>query len=159
MIKDGIGESLGLDMYEAHRDGEELPEIDLKLEQGLEKLEELLKRMTSFKPHSRPSSLYVQEQLSAFAAEVIIRPIFGTKFCNKFIWALIHFWLVVCRMLEIHYYAKVWNIFTWEFNCRIIPYFCTAVYYFRSLGQTNKLFYVPVYEKITALGSIQLCFW
>ena len=71
IIKEGLaGESLGLDMYEAHRDGEELPEIDLELQQDLEKLEELIKQMTSFQPQSRPSSLDVKAQLSAFVTEV-----------------------------------------------------------------------------------------
>ena len=71
-IKEGLaGESLGLDMYEAHRDGEELPEIDLELPQDLEKLEELIKLMTSFQPQSRPSSLHIQEELCTFVSEVI----------------------------------------------------------------------------------------
>ena len=67
------GEAIGLDMYEAQRDGEELPEIDLDLPAGLEKLQELINEMTSFQPSDRPSSVKIQSRLRAISSEVTQR--------------------------------------------------------------------------------------
>ena len=74
VIKDGIaGEGLGLDMYEAHRDGEEMPELDLDLPQELEKLEELIRSMTSFQPQSRPLAEHVSSELFDIVSQVRVR--------------------------------------------------------------------------------------
>ena len=49
VIKDGlVGEGLGLEMYEAQRDGKELEVLNLELPQDLEKLEQLICQMTSY---------------------------------------------------------------------------------------------------------------
>ena len=79
MLKDEIGESLGEEMYEAHRDGDELPEIELYLSEEweelqrpdeAEKLEKLICAMTSFHPKDRPSAVVVQSELSTIITEV-----------------------------------------------------------------------------------------
>ena len=74
VIKEGIaGDGLGLDMYEAHRDGEEMPELDLNLPQELEKLEELIRSMTSFHPRDRPSAEEISSRLLVVISEVITK--------------------------------------------------------------------------------------
>ena len=71
VIRQGIaGDAFGLDMYEAQRDGEELPQIDADLPAGMEKLQELINDMTSYKPKSRPSSMKIQSRLRTINAEV-----------------------------------------------------------------------------------------
>ena len=73
-MRQGIGgEALGLDMYEAQRDGEELPEVNLDLQAGLEKVQELINEMTSFQPKTRPSSAEIQSRLRAINSEVTQR--------------------------------------------------------------------------------------
>ena len=74
VIREGIaGDALGLDMYKAQRDGEELPEIDAALPAGLEKLQELINEMTSFQPKTRPSSVEIQSRLHESNSEVTQR--------------------------------------------------------------------------------------
>ena len=72
VIKEGIaGDALGLDMYEAHRDGEELPAgVDANLSPGLEKLQELMNQMTAFQPSDRPSALNLTSRLLAVNVKV-----------------------------------------------------------------------------------------
>ena len=71
MIRQGIdGDALGLDMYEAQRDGEELPRVDAALPAGLEQLQELINEMTSFYPQSRPLALDVQAKLHTINSKV-----------------------------------------------------------------------------------------
>ena len=65
-----VGEALGLDMYEAHRDGEELPEVDLDLPPELEKLEMLINTMTSFRPVDRPTAKQIELALTTIIKEV-----------------------------------------------------------------------------------------
>ena len=72
-IKEGVaGDSLGLDMYEAQRDGREIPQIDVALPLGLEKLQEFINHMTSFQPSDRPSTLDVTSRLLAINLKVTI---------------------------------------------------------------------------------------
>ena len=73
-IKEGIADSLGLDMYEAHRDREEMPELDLDLPTSVKKLEELINAMLSFQPTKRPSSTDVYSELVAINLKVKQKP-------------------------------------------------------------------------------------
>ena len=74
VIKEGIaGDGLGLDMYEAHRSGEEMPELDLNLPQEMKKLEELIRLMTSFHPQNRPSAEDVSSELFSIVSQVYVR--------------------------------------------------------------------------------------
>ena len=71
VIKEGIaGDALGLDMYEAQRKGDDLPQVDAALPAGLENLQELINDMTSYKPTDRPSSLDIQSKLCMINAQV-----------------------------------------------------------------------------------------
>ena len=74
VIREGIaGDALGLDMYEAQRDGEELPRVDAALPADLEKLQELINEMTSFQPNTRLSSGEIQTRIHAINSEVTQR--------------------------------------------------------------------------------------
>ena len=72
VIKEGLaGEGLGLEMYEAQRDGEEIVALNLDLPQDLEKLEQLICQMTLYHQSKRPTSLEVQAALAKIATEVL----------------------------------------------------------------------------------------
>ena len=74
VMRQGIaGEALGLDMYEAQRDGKELPQVDAALPADLEKLQELINEMTSFQPNTRLSSGEIQTRIHAINSEVTQR--------------------------------------------------------------------------------------
>ena len=84
VIKEGIaGDALGLDMYEAYRDGEELlPRVDVALPLGLEKLQELINEMTSFQPNIRPSPQDVSSQLLQISHEVTKNIAILNSYCS-----------------------------------------------------------------------------
>ena len=71
VIKEGLAEGFGREMYEAQRDGEEIEALNLDLPQELEKLEQLIYQMTSYHPSARPTSLNIQAALTEIATEVL----------------------------------------------------------------------------------------
>ena len=59
-------------MIEAHRDGEEMPELDLDLPTSVKKLEQLINAMLSFQPKDRPSSTDVYSELLTINLKVSV---------------------------------------------------------------------------------------
>ena len=72
MIRNELGSSLGHDMHEAHRDGEDIPDMGLDFEPELEKLQELIDAMTSLRPVARPTSGQIESALKVIMKEVIL---------------------------------------------------------------------------------------
>ena len=73
MLKDEIGESLGEEMYEAHKSGDEMPaavEFEDDDSSALQLVKQIILDMTSYAANERPNADYIQEFLSATLKKV-----------------------------------------------------------------------------------------